>query len=95
MIDQILINKQYAKSKQIDRHLVTNPALRIYRDSPYTITLQVRTHTDKTARISYATVTRAEALEIAAFLTRKAEELSDEAPAKRFLPTFSGTPEPF
>lgn len=79
--DQIFYRKPYAKIYQTDKTNCMDKAVRIYRDSPYTITLQVRSHTDKRGQIATATVTRQEALEIAAYLTRKAAELSEESAA--------------
>ena len=75
MTDQIFYKKPYAKIHQTKKSYCMDKAIRIYRDSPETITLQVRSHTDKRGQIAMATVTRKEALEIAAYLTRKAEEL--------------------
>jgi hypothetical protein len=80
--DQILLNKPYAESRVISpKHPVpdeVDQALRIYRDSPFTITLQVRTRTGKQKRISQCTVTKQQAKDIAAYLLRVAEGLSDQ-----------------
>jgi hypothetical protein len=82
MTDQILLMKPYADSRVISpKHPVSDEfdqALRIYRDSPFTITVQVRTRKGTQKRISTATVTKQEAKDIAAYLLRVAEELSEE-----------------
>jgi len=83
MSDQILINSKYAYSRVIDKASTQgNKGLRVYRDTPFTIHVQVRTSTDKQGRISGLSVTRQQAIEIAEYLLRKAEELSND-PGKR------------
>jgi hypothetical protein len=79
---EILLKKPYAESRVISpKHPVPDEfdqALRIYRDSPYTIMLQVRTRTGKQKRISSCTVTKQEAKDIAAYLLQTAEGLNEE-----------------
>lgn len=82
MSDQVLLKKPYAESREVALHLCLDKALRVYRDSPYGITIQVRTHTAKKGRISSVSVSKAEAVEIARYLLAKAEELSVAPGAK-------------
>lgn len=78
MTDQFYVAKPHAESHVTELENVQRKAVRIYRDSPYTITVQVRTCTAKRGRISSATLTRAEAIDLSRFLIRVAEELRDE-----------------
>lgn len=79
MTDQILIKSRYANSRAIDIwNVLDNEGLRVYRDSPFSITIQVRTSTPKQGRISGMSVTAAQAREIADYLLRKADELCDD-----------------
>ena len=84
MADQILIKKPYADSRVISpKNAATirddiSQALRIYRDSPFSATIQIRTLHGKRKRISNCTVTKQEAKDIAAYLLKVAEELREE-----------------
>lgn len=79
MTDQLFYPNQYADSRPIDlSHVLDNVGLRVYRDSPFSITVQVRSRTQAQGRVSTTRITRQQALELAAYLTRKAEELRDE-----------------
>lgn len=79
MTDQILYRSKYARSNTVDLPtILDNEGLRVYRDSPYSIHVQVRTRTEKQGRISGLSISRKQALDLAEYLTRKAAELRDE-----------------
>jgi hypothetical protein len=77
-MNDMFIEKKYAKSVVIDRSNVNTPGLRVYRDSPFTAHVQFRTATGKQARVTGASFTRAECLELAAYLTEVAGMMDDE-----------------
>ena len=76
-VDQIFLNKPYTRIYPIKKEYVEEKAVRIYRESPTHIQLQIRSYTDKRGMLATTSITKAEALEIAAYLTRKAAELRD------------------
>ena len=73
MIEEILLPMPSAYSREVERHLVMDNKLRIYRRQPERIDLQVRTHSDKRARISGCGLTREQARVVADRLARFAE----------------------
>lgn len=83
MTDQVLIKSQYAASKPTDiTNVIDNVGMRVYRDSPYSINVQIRSKTGKKGRISSLCVNQAQAREIAAYLIRAADELRVYEPSK-------------
>lgn len=60
----------------------TFQALCLYRESPTTIALQLRTATRSQGRITRLSLTASEARQVAEFLLRKAEELEAVAAAQ-------------
>ena len=89
-MDQILLKKPYAESRVISASFADkvsddiDNALRIYRDSPYTILIQTRTRKNgsKQKRVTNVTITKQQAKDIAAFLLATAEGLSEERVGK-------------
>lgn len=80
--DQVLIKSKYANSRVIDRGTVLdNEGLRVYRESPTTIHIQIRTTSAAQGRVSGLSITAAQAREVAAYLLRKADELRDDEAA--------------
>jgi hypothetical protein len=75
-VEQVLIKNKYARSWQVDvSSVLDNVGLRVYRESPSAIQIQVRTRTAKTGRISSVSITAAQARDMAAYLLSKAAEL--------------------
>lgn len=78
-MEQVLIKSRYAQSHETDIcNVLDSVGLRVYRDSPFTIHVQVRTRTEKRGRVSGLSVSAKEAREIAAYLLAKADELRDD-----------------
>jgi hypothetical protein len=79
MTDQIFISSKYARSEAYAMDDgIAHTGVRGYRDSPFTLTLQVMTKTGKQRRISGLAISAKEAREVAAYLLRKADELNDD-----------------
>lgn len=80
MADQLFFKSRYAQANTLDPNHVDLDAtgLRVYRESPTHIRVQVRTRTAKKGLASSLAITKAQAIELAEYLVRKAEELADE-----------------
>jgi hypothetical protein len=77
MTDQIFISSKYARSEAYAMDDgIAHTGVRVYRDSPFTLTLM--TKTGKQRRISGLAISAKEAREVAAYLLRKADELNDD-----------------
>lgn len=80
MTDQVIIKSDFARSKEVDLHnVIDSIGLRVYRDTPFSIHVQVRTRTDKRGRVSGLSITADQAREVAEYLLKKADELRDYA----------------
>lgn len=78
-VDQVLIKSKNARSSIIDVAVVSgNEGLRVYRDSPFSIHVQIRTTTPAQGRISGLSINAKDARELAQYLLRKADELRDD-----------------
>lgn len=79
MTDQVLIKSKYAVSKLVDQtNVLGNEGLRVYRDSPFSIHVQVRTTTRNQGRISGFSLSADEARKVGEYLLKKADELRDD-----------------
>lgn len=79
MTDQVFIASKYANSTPYEmENGVGHTGIRIYRESPFTLRIQIISKTTKQRRISDMPVTAKEAREIAEYLLRKADELTDD-----------------
>ena len=65
---------RYAEDHVVRHENVPETGLRVYRDSPDTITVQVRTRTDKQGRVASVALTWAKARELVEFITAEQAE---------------------
>jgi len=79
--NEFWITNKYARNKPIDLDKVPDHGLRVYRDSPDGMLVQIRTHTDKQARLAHLHLNWEQAAELADFIKAEIDRLTAEKKA--------------
>lgn len=77
-MENFFIAKPHCQSHVIERSYVDEPGLRIFKNSPFDVIVQIRTRTEKQGRMSNVYLSRAECLAVAEQLKNLAMQLQDE-----------------
>jgi hypothetical protein len=88
----MMIRNPYSYSRAIDAEnvLPDDQGLRVYKDTPYTVHIQVRTRTATKGRISGLSIPAKDACELARFLIAEAQKCHDCPEAIASGRVFSG-----